>query len=420
MKRLWLMTAAVSALLAAAAPLAAQRSEGTVQGRIVDSTSQQPVVGASVTVGPRTTLTRGDGRYSITVPAGTHTLEARTIGYAPRRQSVTVTAGETVTVDLTLTAQATSLAAIVVTGYGQQRAGDVTGSVSQLTPAEFNPGKIISPQSLIQSKVAGVQVVDNNEPGGGISIRIRGATSVNASSEPLYVVDGMPLGTGAGTGLSDGRDALDFLNPNDIASITVLKGASAAAIYGANAANGVVLITTKAGSGGARVEYTGDVTSSTIERVPQMLDASQFRTAVQQFSPQSMSQLGSANTDWFSQVERNGTGQEHNLAISGSGPAMNYRLSFGYLNQEGVIKGTSAQRASLGLNYDQRFLNDRLDLHTNLLGSETVNRYTPGGVLRRAVERGADGAHATDLRPDQHDGILQLAEEHAAVGRQSD
>ncbi|HEU4990645.1 MAG TPA: SusC/RagA family TonB-linked outer membrane protein [Gemmatimonadaceae bacterium] len=388
MKRLWFMTAAVSALLAAAAPLAAQRSDGTVQGRIVDSTSQQPVVGASVTVGPRTTLTRGDGRYSITVPAGTYTLEARTIGYAPRRQSVTVTAGETVTVDLTLTAQATNLAAIVVTGYGQQRAGDVTGAVSQLTPAEFNPGKIISPQSLIQSKVAGVQVVDNNEPGGGISIRIRGATSVNASSEPLYVVDGMPLGTGAGTGLSDGRDALDFLNPNDIASITVLKGASAAAIYGANAANGVVLITTKAGSGGARVEYTGDVTSSTIERVPQMLDASQFRTAVQQYSPQSVSQLGSANTDWFSQVERNGAGQEHNLAISGSGPAMNYRLSFGYLNQQGVIKGTSAERASLGLNYDQRFLNDRLDIHTNILGSQTVNHYTPGGVLSNAAQMG--------------------------------
>ena len=388
MKTMRYVGIALTTLFVAAAPLSAQGEQGTIQGRITDQATKQPIAGATVTVGKRGTLTQSNGRYSITVPAGTYMLEARTIGYAPGRQSVTVTAGQMTVVDLALTAQATNLAAIIVTGYGQQRAGDVTGAVTQLTPAQFNPGKIISPQNLIASKVAGVQVVDNNEPGGGISIRIRGATSVNASSEPLYVVDGMPLGGGAGTGLSDGRDALNFINPNDIASITVLKGASAAAIYGANAANGVVLITTKQGSGGPRVEYTGDMTSSTIGRLPQMLDAAQFRAAVTQYSPQSVSQLGTANTDWFSQVDQNGTGQEHNVSISGSGQSMNYRLSMGYLNQNGVIKGTTTERASIGLNYDQRFFSDALDIHTNILGSRENNNYTPGGVLYNAAQMG--------------------------------
>src|SRR5258708_17924311 len=134
-------------------------------------------------------------------------------------------------------------------GYGVQRAGDVTGSASQLSAKDFNTGSIISPQQLIASKVAGVQVVENNQPGGGISIRIRGQASITAGSEPLYVVDGVPLGTGSGAGISAGSDPLNFINPNDIESITVLKDAAAAAIYGTNASNGVVLITTKSGQG---------------------------------------------------------------------------------------------------------------------------------------------------------------------------
>ena len=387
MRKLQQLGFVLSALMLCVAPAHAQGS-GTVQGRVTDKSTQQPLVGATITVGRRAVLTQTDGRYTMSLPAGTYTVAARTIGYAPGSQSVTVTDGQTVTADFALTAQAINLAKIVVTGYGQQRAGDVTGAVTQVTPAEFNPGRIISPQSLITSKVAGVQVVDNNEPGGGISIRIRGATSVNASSEPLYVVDGMPLASGAGSGLSDGRDALNFINPNDIASITVLKGASAAAIYGANAANGVVLITTKGGQQTTQLEYTGDVTSSVIDRVPQMLNAAQFRTAVQQYSPQTANQLGSANTDWFSQVDQNGVGQEHNVALSGSGQSMNYRLSLGYLDQNGVIDGTNTQRASLGLNYNQRFFDDRLNIHTNILGSRTNNQYTPSGVLSNAAQMG--------------------------------
>ena len=388
MKQLRYITMVLSVMFAGAVPLGAQQADGTVRGHVTDQATQQPISGATVTIGKRGALTQADGRYSITLPAGTYTLHARTIGYAPFERSVTVVAGQTADVDVALTAQAISLSAIIVTGYGSQRAGDVTGAVTQVTASQFNPGRIVSPEQLIQGKVAGVQVVGSNEPGGGISIRIRGATSVNASSDPLYVVDGMPLGTGAGPGISAGRDALNFLNPNDIQSITVLKGASAAAIYGANAANGVILIQTKTGSRGPQLEYSTSVSTSTIDRVPQMLNADQFRSAVQQYSPQSVSQLGSANTDWFGLVERNGVGQEHNLSVSGAGSSMNYRMSLGYLNQAGVIDGTNTQRTSLGLNYDQRLFNDRLDVRTNLMGSQAVDQFTPGGVLSNAAQMG--------------------------------
>src|SRR5438046_5736611 len=275
----------MGALLAVlwSAPLGAQQASGTVRGRVSDDATHQPLSGVSVAVGGRGALTQADGRYVVTgVPAGTDTLRTRMIGYAPAKRAVTVAGGDTVVVDLTLNAQAVSLSEIVVTGYGMQRAGNVTGAVTQVSSAEFNTGRVITPQALIQRKVAGVQVVDNNEPGGSLQIRIRGATSVNASSDPLYVIDGMPVTSV----LSAGRDALNFLNPGDIESITVLKDASAAAIYGANASNGVVLITTKSGQGRPRVEYSGSVSAASVTRLPSMLNAAQFRAAVLQYAPQ--------------------------------------------------------------------------------------------------------------------------------------
>src|ERR1041385_1895180 len=233
-------------------------------------------------------------------------------------QPVMVTAGDTSVVDLALSAQAIGLSEVVVTGYGQQRAGNITGAVTSVGDSQFKTGRVISPPILIQSKVAGVQVVDNNDPGGGLSIRIRGATSVNASSEPLYVIDGVPLGTGAGGGLSAGRDPLNFLNPNDIENITVLRDASAAAIYGSNAANGVVIITTKSGHDrqSTQVEYSSSFSSSTVTRVPDLLNATQFAAAVQTYAPLRAGLLLGANTDWLSLIGRTAYGQEHNLAVT--------------------------------------------------------------------------------------------------------
>ena len=387
MKRLGLILGALLAVLWTA-PVRAQEGSGAIRGRVTVEGTQQPLAGVVVTFGPHTVQTRGDGTYLIAaVTAGTDTLRARLIGYVPVARSVTVAAGQTVVVDLTMSSAAVSLSELVVTGYGSQRAGSVTGAVTQVSAAEFNPGRIVSPEQLIASKVAGVQIVDNNEPGGGISIRIRGATSINASSDPLYVIDGLPVG--AGGGISAGRDALNFLNPNDIESFTVLKGGEAASIYGANAANGVIIIETKSGrQGPPQVEYSTSASASQVTRLPSMLNASQFAAAVAQYAPQSVGQLLNGNTNWFSLIDRTGYGQEHNLAVSGAGQSNNYRLSLGYLNQDGVIQGTTAERMSLGLDYAQRLFADHLNVRTNLRGSRSLDNFTPGGVLSNAAQMG--------------------------------
>ena len=370
------------------APLGAQQATGTVRGRVTDATTQQPLAGATISFGTRRALSQSDGRYLITaVPAGTDSLRARLIGYARAAQAVTVAERDTLVVDVALSSQAVNLSEVVVTGYGTQRAGDITGSVTAVTDSQFNTGRILSPQMLIQSKVPGVQVVDNNDPGGGLSLRIRGPTSVTALSEPLYAIDGVPLGTGAGGGLSAGRDPLNFISPTDIESITVLRDASAAAIYGTNAANGVVLITTKSGKGrqGPRFEYSSSASASSVTKLPDMLSAAQFAAAVAAYAPTRVDSLLGANTNWFNLIDRTAYGQEHNFSVTNGTGDGSYRLSLGYLKQDGIIQASSTQRVSLGFNYQQRLLNDRLSLHTSVRGSRDVDQFTPGDVLGNAA-----------------------------------
>jgi TonB-linked SusC/RagA family outer membrane protein len=425
----------IGLLLAAVwiAPLRAQEPTGTIRGRVTDDASQLPLQGAMVRVGSRYTQTRADGGYLLTdVPAGTDTLRATMIGYAPAARLVTVVGGEALDMDVALTAQAVNLAELVVIGYGEQRQGNITGAVTTVTPEEFNTGRVVTPTELIQNKVAGVQVVENNEPGGRTSIRIRGPTSTSASNEPLYVVDGQPLGTDAGGGVTPGRDPLNFLNPDDIASITVLRDAAAAAIYGTNAANGVVLITTKRGQEGQgpKFEYTGSVSASSVTRLPSMLNGQQFRAAVEQYAPGNVAQLQNANTDWFGAIDRTGFGQEHNVAVSGAGGAMDYRISLNFLDQKGIIDRNSTRRIGLGANYNQRLANDRLNLRFNLRGSRSDDKFTPIGVLSNTAQYGptqpiTDPTTATGYydwpggltSADNPVAILNLAEEKATTYR---
>ncbi len=425
----------IAALLAVpwTAPLGAQQPTGTIRGRVSDAATQQPLSAVSVTVGSRAALTQADGRYLITgVRARADTLRARLIGYASAARPVTVAGGDTVVVDLALTGQAVGLSALVVVGYGEQRAGDITGAVTAVTDSQFNAGRILSPQLLIQSKVPGVQVVDNNDPGGGLSIRIRGPTSVNASSEPLYVIDGVPLGTGAGGGLSAGRDPLNFLSPNEIETITVLRDASAAAIYGSNAANGVVLITTKRAKGrqGTGVEYSTSGSISSVTRLPDVLNAAQFAAAVTQYAPSRIDSLRGANTDWLGLIDRTAYGQQHDVAFTGAGNEMSYRMSLGYLKQDGVIRASSTERLSVGLNYQQRFFSDRLNVRTSVRGARALDRFTPGDVLGNAAAMAptqpvldptsATGYwdwHTTNASPSNPLASLNLATDHGTTWR---
>src|SRR5687768_13944290 len=271
------------------------QSTGSITGRVVDSASAQPLGNATVAVEgtDRRALTRDDGTFTITlVPTGTHLVRARRIGYGTVGQSVTVSAGGTVNVQLALSAQAAALSEIVVTGYGTQRREAISGSVSTINAEAANVGVIANASQMIQGRVAGVNMTTNNgEPGGGVQVRIRGGTSISASNEPLYVVDGVPLqneeiaprAPNVGIEPALARNPLNSINPDDIESITVLKDASATAIYGSRGANGVVLITTKrvAGSAG-QMEYEVYVGASSATKDLGLATGSQYRAFVQQ------------------------------------------------------------------------------------------------------------------------------------------
>ncbi|HEU0080305.1 MAG TPA: SusC/RagA family TonB-linked outer membrane protein, partial [Longimicrobiaceae bacterium] len=379
---------ALLACLLAAAQLGAQQQGGTITGQVVSATTQAPLQGALVQVSGTElrAATAADGRYTIrNVPPGSHSVTASLIGYDSRSATVTVTAGQQAVADFQLQPSALALEGLTVSiGYGERRAKDVTGSVATVTPDEFNTGRVVSAEQLIQGKVAGVQVVDTGEPGGGINLRVRGGTSVNASSEPLYVIDGVPVPVGGG--LSSGRNPLNFLSPQDIESITVLKDASSTAIYGSRGSNGVILIETRSGArGGPQVTYSGSVSTSVVTRRPDLLSADEFRALVAARAPDKLSLLGTADTDWYDAVLRTAGGQEHNASVSGTGGNMNYRLSLGYLGQQGVVQGTEIERVSAGLSYNHVLFDDRLSVRANIRGARSDDQFTPGSVLGDAA-----------------------------------
>jgi TonB-linked SusC/RagA family outer membrane protein len=370
--------------IVAASPAFAQT--GIISGRVTAAEGGSPLPGVQISVsGVANTITRDDGGYSITVRPGSYKVRAGRLGYArDSALAIVVTSGANTTVNFSLRVAAAAISGVVVTGYGTQQARDVTGSLATVDSAQFNTGRIVSPEQLIRGKVAGVQVSENNEPGGGLSIRVRGGTSVNASNEPLYVVDGVPIDIGGGSTVN-GRNGLNFLNPNDIESVTVLKDASSTAIYGNRGANGVVMITTKTGSAGPQLTYTGTVSGSRVTGGPNMLTAAQFSDAVKTYANANFPSLQTSNTDFLNAIEQNAGGQEHNVGFSGRHQSANYRIGLGYLDQKGVLIGTETQRTSGSINYNDLLLNDNLSLRTHIRGSRSVDDYTPGGVLGSAI-----------------------------------
>ncbi|HEU4452966.1 MAG TPA: TonB-dependent receptor plug domain-containing protein [Longimicrobium sp.] len=309
----------IAALLAAGGPLYAQA--GQISGSVTSAEGGRALSGATVqVVGSQARgVTGPDGRYTISgVAAGPQRVTATVIGHTAATLPVTVAAGQTATLNFELSTAAISLEGVVAIGYGERRVRDVTGSVEAVSEEEFNTGRVVSPEQLIRGKVPGVQVVESGEPGGGVSVRIRGGTSVNASNDPLYVVDGVPLEFGGG--LSAGRNPLNFINPQDIANITVLKDAASTAIYGSRGANGVIIIETKAGTrGGPQFSYNNSFSTSRPTGELDMLSPTQFRSVVGEFAPNLVQYLGSANTDWRGAVQRDAAGQEHGIGMAGSG-----------------------------------------------------------------------------------------------------
>ncbi|MFL5385047.1 MAG: SusC/RagA family TonB-linked outer membrane protein, partial [Longimicrobiaceae bacterium] len=374
------------AALFAAGPLYAQT--GQVTGTVTSSEGGRPLAGATVSVvgSSQRAVTDAAGRYTLNgVGAGARRLSATTIGHATASADVMVRSDVAATQNFVLQPMAVALQGVVAIGYGERRVRDVTGSVQAVGEEQFNTGRVVNPSQLIMGKVAGVQVVDNGEPGGSTSIKIRGGTSVTASNDPLFVVDGIPLQPGGG--LSAGRNPLNFINPHDILRVTVLKDAASTAIYGSRGANGVIIVETKSGS--ARepaLTYSNSVSTSNAIRDPDMLSAEQFRAAVTARAPGRVQFLGNTSTDWRGAIERRGFGQEHALAFAGAGgPGMNYRLSLNYLEQAGVVRGSETDRLSAALNYTNRLFGDRLNLRGSIRAARTRDEFTPIGVVGAAT-----------------------------------
>ncbi|MGH7606853.1 MAG: TonB-dependent receptor plug domain-containing protein, partial [Gemmatimonadales bacterium] len=332
-----------------------------------------------------------DGAFVLRdVPAGIQRLRVSRIGYRLQEPEVTVAPGATVTLEIALQSQAALLQAVVVTGYGEQQARDVTGAVQRVGAEEFNRGSIVSPDQLLAGKVAGVQITPNTgEPGGQSFIRIRGGTSINASNEPLFVIDGVPIDNAPHSpgAFSAGRNPLNFINPKDIESVTVLRDASASAIYGARGANGVIIITTKGADRGApgRVTYETWMSVAQSTTDVDVLNAAEFRQAVTDQAPTRLSLLGTATTDWQGLVRQTGIGRNHAVSFTGASENVAYRAAVGYLDQEGIIRASGTSRTSLTFNYTHHLLDDQLRVRANVKAAQTNDRFAPGGTVSNAV-----------------------------------
>lgn len=372
-------------------PLLPRAQQGTIAGRVVNASTEQPLVGAQVVVvGTQLGARTGpEGRYTIMgVPAGQHRVQATYIGYRPRVEAVTVSTGEGATVNFSLEQQAIALEGIVAVGYGTQRRKDVTGAVSSVEVEELQSMPITSVTQGLHGRIAGVQVTsESGLPGAGTTIRIRGGNSIQGNNDPLYVVDGFPIDAG-GTGDRYSRNPLSFLNPNDIASIEILKDASATAIYGARGANGVVLVTTKKGSSsqGPQINYEGYYGTQSVTERYDVLDASEFARMHNEalknplnedraggfYSEAQIAQFG-RGTDWADEAVRDAPIQNHQLSISGGNDATRYYVSGNFMGQEGVVIGSGFERVGLRVNFDTE-LSDRFRFGISASGNQ--NNYS--------------------------------------------
>jgi len=382
-------------LLFMLAGLSAYGQTGRINGTVVDGTTGETLPGASVLVEGTTTgsITDFDGRFEFSAPAGDLTVVASFVGYLPARRQVTLAAGETLTINFELASDVQLLEEFVVIGYGIQRREDATGSISVVGERDFNRGNITSPSELLAGKIPGLQITSTGgAPGAGAQIRIRGGSSLAANNSPLIVIDGVPVDS---EGISGIRDPLSLVNPNDIESFTVLKDASATAIYGSRASNGVIIITTKTGERVREQGITGlpvlfnystTLSMSTLAKTQDVLGADQFRELIQERHPLRVGFLGDANTNWQEEIYRNAVGHDHNLSASGRIFDVPYRLSFGYSDQDGILDRDNLTRTSLAFNVNPSFFDNSLRVNVNARAIRARNQFANAGAIGAAVQ----------------------------------
>ncbi|MDR2804671.1 MAG: TonB-dependent receptor [Dysgonamonadaceae bacterium] len=365
-------------------PLLANAQAKNVQGIVVDE-KREPLTGCSVKISGTTfgTVTDLNGKFEITLPEGNSLLEFSFLGYKP--QIVSVDDNNRITVQLQPDEKLIN--EVVVIGYGTQRKKDLTGSVAVVTDKDFNNGLINSPEQLINGKIAGLQVMSNNgSPTSGSSIRIRGGASLNASNEPLIVLDGVPLEIGGISG--NDNNFLSLINPNDIESMTVLKDASSTAIYGSRASNGVLLITTKKGSGERlKINFTTTNSIQTRTQSADMLSENQFRDVIQsQGSNLQKSLIGNASTDWNDEIFQSAFGTDNNLSLSGKiAEQLPFRASLGAYKQDGILKTDQVNRYTGNLSISPSFFKDYLKFNLNVKAAMNNNRFADGAAVWNAA-----------------------------------
>ena len=354
----------------------AQGATRTVSGTVLDETSE-PLIGASVIAQGSTTgaATDFDGKFKITVSQNVKNLEITYVGY--EKAVVAIPASGNLEIKLKPNAQV--MEEVVVIGYGVQKKDDLTGSISTVGEKDFNQGLISSPEQLVNGKVAGVQIVNSGgSPTAGSTIRIRGGASLNASNDPLIVLDGVPMEVGGS--VSGSGNFLSLINPNDIESMTVLKDASSTAIYGSRASNGVIIITTKKGSGNDRIKVNFQTTNSlqTRTKVADMLGAAEMAAIVNELGTDKQKALVNTdvNTDWNDEIYKTAFGTDNNLSVAGRVTKdFPFRVSLGYYNQDGILKTDNATRYTGSISLSPSFFNNYLRLNINGKGTINQNRF---------------------------------------------
>ena len=355
----------------------------TIKGVVTDAQNGEALIGATVMVeGDKSgTVTDFDGNFSLQVPSSAKKVKISYIGYIDQQVAISDN------MQVKLESDSKALADVVVIGYGTARKSDLTGSVATVKAKDFNKGLVSSPEQLINGKVSGVQIMSNSgSASAGSTIRVRGGASLNASNDPLIVLDGVPLEQGGISGNSS--NFLSMINPSDIESMTVLKDASSTAIYGSRASNGVIIITTKKGQQGAvKVNFNTTNSMQTRAQMVDMLSRNEFVNVINQFGTDNQkSLLGDANTDWNDEVYRTAFGTDNNLSLSGSiGKYLPFRVSAGYYNQSGLVRKDNVERWTGNVVLTPSFFQDHLKLTINAKGTLNNNSFNNGGAVWAAA-----------------------------------
>ncbi len=354
-----------------------------ITGKVTDSKDGTTLIGVAVKVGPTGGgLTDTNGDYSVSVPAGVTSLVFSYTGYSPQTVAIN---GRSV-INVTLTADTRTLNEVVVVGYGTQRVKDATGSVASLGSRDFNKGLIATPDQLLAGRIAGVTVTPSSgEPGSGASINIRGTGSIRAGNDPLYVIDGVPISNDSYSGSSptmvagssSPRNPLEFINPSDIENISILKDASASAIYGSRGANGVVLITTRKGRKGQGIQFSENTTFASTASRYKLLDGPTFLRAVAATGANADAINKGANVNYQDQIFRSSVSQNATLGFGGAKDKFTYRASFSYDDQQGVVKTSGLKRLTGRINASQYLFKDVVKLDLNYLQSNVKDQFAP-------------------------------------------